>query len=332
LTPIYLNSFCCAFRLNDSDLFLPDFTKHLFRSHIMRTELIKTANGVTRFNASRKQMVKIKIPIPPLSIQQEIVKILDATQEISHKLTQELSQELTLRKQQYAYYREQLLSFPTENNTQVFPFLQKLLDKYNTKKIEWKELGEVVSQVERIKWDNQGNKDFNYIDLSSVDREKHEIINCITITKKTAPSRAQQIVKENDVIFGTTRPQLKRYCLIPKNFDGQIASTGYCVLRSKKDFILPNYLYHFIGTEQFYRFVVDNEQGATYPAISDKKVKQFKIPIPPLEVQREIVKILDKFEKLTSELVGGIPHEIKLRQQQYEYYREKLLTFEELKA
>ena len=102
---LYLNSFCFGYRLNNSELFLPDFLKHLFRSSSLRYKITRTAQGVTRFNVSRKKMERVIIPIPPLEVQAEIVRILDKFT----SLTAELTAELTLRRQQYEYYRDKLL-------------------------------------------------------------------------------------------------------------------------------------------------------------------------------------------------------------------------------
>ncbi|MFC2013259.1 restriction endonuclease subunit S [Chloroflexota bacterium] len=107
---LFLNSFCFGFRLNNTNLLLPGFSKYLFRSEELRKQIKRTANGVTRFNVSKKKMGEIKIPLPPLPVQQEIVRILDNFTE----LTTELAEELTARKKQYEYYRDELLTFRDE--------------------------------------------------------------------------------------------------------------------------------------------------------------------------------------------------------------------------
>ena len=191
--------------------------------------------------------------------------------------------------------------------------------------VEFKSLGDVVHRTANIKWSDVEGEEFKYIDLTSVDRITHAIIETQTVTSENAPSRAQQIVREGDVIFGTTRPMLKRYTVIPAEFDGDICSTGYCVLRPNPELALPNFIFHLLGTEAFYAYVEANERGASYPAISDSAVKAFRIPLPPLEVQREIVKVLDTFTKLEAELEA----ELEARRRQYQYYRDALLTFAE---
>ena len=91
--------------------------------------------------------------------------------------------------------------------------------------MEWKSLDEVCKTIENIRWrDNQG-VDFQYSDLSSVNRDNNQITETQTINNENAPSRAQQIVKADDIIFGTTRPTLKRYSVITLEFDNQICST-----------------------------------------------------------------------------------------------------------
>lgn len=108
---IFLNSFCFGFRLKNKNILIPHFSKYLFRDIKVRNQIIKTANGVTRFNVSKKKMKDVKIPVPPLPVQEEIVRILDTFSE----LTAELTSELAKRKQQYQYYRENLLRFEDEN-------------------------------------------------------------------------------------------------------------------------------------------------------------------------------------------------------------------------
>ncbi|WP_146362780.1 restriction endonuclease subunit S [Arthrobacter yangruifuii] len=188
--------------------------------------------------------------------------------------------------------------------------------------VRFETLGSLLQTSTNIRWTEHGDEKYRYIDLTSVDRITHSIANAEVITRTNAPSRAQQIIREGDVIFGTTRPMLRRYCLIPSQFDGQIASTGYCVLRPKKDRLLPNFLFHAIGTAEFYSYVEANERGASYPAIPDSVVKRYRVPVPPLEVQQEIVRVLDQFTQLEAELEA----ELEARRRQYEHYSHDLLT------
>ena len=191
---------------------------------------------------------------------------------------------------------------------------------------EWKSLGDVTKKTKNIRW-NDTNDIFRYIDLSSVDKEKRIVVDTSIISSKNAPRRAQKIVFEDDIIFATTRPTQMRVCFITEEFSNQIASTGFCVLRAIKDIILPKWIFHQLTSNSFKKYLEENQAGIAYPAISDSKIKEFKIPIPVLAEQERIVKLLDQLDATHTAIEEEITKEIKLRTQQYEYYREKLLSF-----
>lgn len=133
--------------------------------------------------------------------------------------------------------------------------LEELIERLCPDGVEYKEINDCTIKVQNIKWKSYVGEDKQYIDLSSVDRERNIITETQNIDADTAPSRAQQIVMKDDIIFGTTRPMLKRYCIIPEKYDGEICSTGFCVLRAKTDIINPRWLYHNITTNNFFAYV-----------------------------------------------------------------------------
>lgn len=207
-------------------------------------------------------------------------------------------------------------------------YLEKLLDGVE---VEWKTLEDITLRTSNIKW-REVIRSYRYIDLTSVDIATKKITETTEITKNNAPSRAQKLVDENDVIFATTRPTQQRFCLIDSEYAGEVASTGYCILRAKQDQVLPKWILHWISTPIFKKYVEENQSGSAYPAISDSKVKECLIPIPcpsnpekSLAIQSEIVRILDKFTELTAELTA----ELSMRKKQYNYYRDQLLNFKE---
>lgn len=200
--------------------------------------------------------------------------------------------------------------------------LEILIQGFCPDGVEYRSIGDCVQKTRNIQWATT-EASYLYIDLTSVDRATHKIIETQTVNANNAPSRAQQIVLEGDVLFATTRPTLKRFCLINDKYDGQVCSTGFCVLRAKENIVIPQWLFHIVSCSEFYYYIEANQQGASYPAISDKMVKQFKIPVPPLPIQREIVRILDNFTELTEELT----EELTARRKQYAYYRDTLFTF-----
>ena len=203
-------------------------------------------------------------------------------------------------------------------------YMHKLLEGVE---VEWKTLADVTLPTSNIKWRDIDHT-HRYIDLSSVSIETKKIIETSEVDAENAPSRAQKIIQEGDVIFATTRPTQMRYCLIDDIYSGEVASTGYCVLRPQISKVLPKWILYCIASKRFKSHVENNESGAAYPAISDTKVKAFEIPIPSLKVQAEIVRILDTFTELTAELTA----ELEARKQQYSYYRDQLLTFKKGKV
>ena len=297
------------------------------------TELYILAGGGAQPNLSSNQLMSdVRIPIPPIEVQDEIVKILDRFADYAA----ELQAELQARRLQYEYYRNLLLTFNPSaygcetDDAQKISVIARGGHSYE---IQWKTMGEICKKTKNIKWKDNPTKECLYIDLSSVDCETHGFSNqLITINAETAPSRAQQIVETNDVLFGTTRPTLMRFAIVPQKLSGNICSTGYVVLRANAEIVLPKFLYFILNTRRFLSFVENNQEGAGYPSISLSKLQSFYLPIPPLELQEKIVAILDRFETLVNDLSKGLPAEIEAVKARYEYYRNKLLTFNPLSA
>ena len=118
---LYLNSFCFGFRIYDKTLLLPDFMKFLFRSENTRKQIVKTASGVTRFNGSKKRFGKVVIPIPPMEEQQRIVAILDKFEALVNDISEGLPAEIAVRRRQYEYYRDKLLTSKRKEDAKIQP-------------------------------------------------------------------------------------------------------------------------------------------------------------------------------------------------------------------
>lgn len=282
------------------------YLAYILKTTYFQNEVKKITGVGSVPNVPQSSLAKIEIPLPPIEVQAEIVRILDKFT----SLEAELEAELDCRKRQYEYYRDKLLSF---NNV-------------GGQEVEWKKMSEVCLKTSKINW-KLVEGEYKYIDLSSVDRDNHQISDCTIINKENAPSRAQQVVKTGDILFGITRPTLMRFCYIPKEYDGEVCSTGYCVIRVNNEMINSHFVYHFLFTQNFQDYVEGHQKGASYPAISNKDVMRFELPVPSLQEQERIANILDRFEALTTSLQSGLPAEIAARRQQYEHYRDKLLTF-----
>lgn len=241
----------------------------------------------TRYWISRYS--QIEIPVPPLSIQQEIVRILDTFTE----LTANLQTELDARKKQYAYYRDCLLNFEGVDG------------------VEWKKLGKVCN----VYTGGEPPKDVVRGDSKDIEHPYPVWANGKDVY---GYSSTFQINKDATVISslgantGTIyfreaffTPVIRLKVIIPVVKD-----------------ILSKYLYYYLSTISF---VV---KSSSVPNMNANEVKNIIIPIPPLPEQRRIVAILDKFETLVNDLSVGLPAELEARRKQYEYYRDKLLTFD----
>ena len=138
---------------------------------------------------------------------------------------------------------------------------------------------------------------FKYVDVSSVSRESYCITEYSTLKGKEAPSRARKIIETSDVIFATVRPTLMRIALITEDFNNEICSTGYCVLKPNQKVITPQFLYYSVLTDSFISKIEKLQRGASYPAIRDSDTKAQIINIPPLPEQRKIAHVLSKVQK-----------------------------------
>lgn len=139
---------------------------------------------------------------------------------------------------------------------------------------------------------------FTYIDIASVDKDLKAIIGENKIRGLDAPSRARQVVKTNDVLVSTVRPNLNGVAFVKPTYDGAIASTGFCVLRPDQKHLSPTYLYYWVQSKAFVDEMVKKATGANYPAVSDSIVKNERIPLFDLDTQRHIAAVLDRVDAL----------------------------------
>lgn len=146
--------------------------------------------------------------------------------------------------------------------------------------------------------DSDPEAEFTYIDIAAVDRDAKRIEGPTRIRCADAPSRARQVVKAGDVLVSTVRPNLNAVALVPDDLDGAIASTGFTILRCKKEALEPRYLYQWVKSPGFVDQMVSQATGASYPAVSDRIVLNAEMPINNLSEQRRIAAILDKVDAL----------------------------------
>ena len=186
----------------------------------------------------------------------------------------------------------------------------------------WTTLGEIVEDVEKINPKDEPNMEFFYLDIASIDNNRQKIKEPKVYLGKDAPSRARQLVKSGDILFSTVRTYLKNIALVEEKFSGQIASTGFCVIRP---FCLINnrIIYYLVQTDTFLNSLTCIQRGTSYPAVRNSDVLSQIIPLPPFPEQERIVA---KIEELFTELDAGI-EALKKVKTQLKRYRQAVLKY-----
>lgn len=159
-------------------------------------------------------------------------------------------------------------------------------------------MGEVCLPTVQKDPSRNGAGSFRYIDISGIDREQKSISRFDPIPCESAPSRARKLVQAGDVLVSTVRPNLNAVALVPEELDGEIASTGFSVLRANPKLVNPRYLFYRVQHQEFVACLVANATGASYPAVTDGVVRRAPLPLPSLNEQARIVEILDEADQL----------------------------------
>ncbi|HEL1614502.1 TPA: restriction endonuclease subunit S [Streptococcus suis] len=274
--------------IKDSNVILPKFLYYFLKNSSKAIENLCTFEGIPALNKSNLEM--LKIPIPPLKIQEEIVKILDKFTEY----VTELTAELTDRQKQYSFYRDKLLSFEDE----VY-------------QVEWKTLGEVAENLDYLRKPvTKGSRSsgiYPYYGASGiVDYVDDYIFDGDYLL--VSEDGANLIARKTPIAFSVTG----------KSWINNHAH----VLKFESD-IDRKYVSYYLNHIDLTPYI----SGAAQPKLNQQNLNSIKLAYPKQEVRNKIVQVLDNFDAVCNDLSIGLPKEIELRQKQYEYFREKLLTF-----
>lgn len=258
------------------------------------------------------QMAKIEIPLPPIDVQTEIVRILDKFTSLEAELEAGLEAELDCRKRQYEYYRDKLLSF----------------DNVGGQEVEWKKMSEVGTF---IRGNGLQKKDFTEEGVGCIHYGQlythygTSATETITYCSSELAKKLRKAAK-GDIVIATTSENVEDVCkAVAWLGEEEIAVSGDAFIYKHTQ--NPKYMAYLFQTASFFNYKKKKATGTKVIRLTGDAMGNYLAPIPSLEEQQRIVSILDRFESLTTSLQSGLPAEISARRQQYEYYRDKLLTF-----
>lgn len=298
---IFLDDHLFGIRLKSEfeEVINPSFVNYYMHSKMFRKATNKTVRGVTRFYISVNDFMKIRIPVPPYKVQEKIVKILDDFTQ----LINELSLEHLARKKQFTYFEEKLL-FNTEFEKVKLSDLcvvnQGLQIPINKRKLEPGENRYFYITVQFLKGGNE-----NYY------------------IENPQPS---VICNKDDILVTRTGSTGK----IITGVEGCFHNNFFKVEPNNK--VLKRYLYFVLNSRIMYNRMLAAASGGTVPDLPHKKFYNLEIFLPNIDEQKKIINILEKIYTISNDSIEGLPAEIEKRQQQYEYYKDKLMSFKEVEV
>ena len=305
-----LNQRVCKIYAKDESLLLDGFLYHYLRPLFKKIE--NSIQGSTVKHLSAKVINHIEIPLPPIDVQTEIVRILDKFTSLEAELEAGLEAELDCRKRQYEYYRDKLLSF----------------DNVGGQEVEWKKMSEVGTF---IRGNGLQKKDFTEEGVGCIHYGQlythygTSATETITYCSSELAKKLRKAAK-GDIVIATTSENVEDVCkAVAWLGEEEIAVSGDAFIYKHTQ--NPKYMAYLFQTASFFNYKKKKATGTKVIRLTGDAMGNYLAPIPSLEEQQRIVSILDRFESLTTSLQSGLPAEISARRRQYEYYRDKLLAF-----
>ena len=284
------------------------FLYHFLLSKGLEILKISSVSGAQP-NLSTENIKNLVIPVPPLEVQEEIAKILDNYTKSVEELKEKLNEELIARKNQYSWYRDYLLKF--ENKVKIVKLKDIATEMYRGNGIKREEIREIGIPCIRY---GEIYTDYGI----SFEKTKSYTDENLIINKK--------YIEYGDILFAITGESVEEIGKSTAYIGKEKCLVGgdILVMKHKQD---PVYLSYVLSTENAQKQKSKGKIKSKVVHTNATDIGEIEIPLPPLEVQKRIVEVLDNFEKICNDLNIGLPSEIEARQKQYEFYRNFLLTF-----
>lgn len=237
---------------------------------------------------NREDVYSIQVRLPGKDEQKSIASVLDTAENASMGERSAIEKTMVLKGAMMQSLFTRGLRGETQKETEIDPVPESW---------EVSPLGALCERTATVDPRREGGRVIEYVDVSSVSREFLTIEGTTRWTLREAPGRARKRILEGDVIFATVRPTLLRAAYVPSALNDQVCSTAFCVLRRNSERVIDKFLYYLVQRAQFIRQLAGIEHGASYPAVTDRIVKEQLVPVPSLEEQCQIVAILDAIDR-----------------------------------
>ena len=314
-------STCDFWAADDCFYFLPSaklLGRYIYHFLLMKQEYLRSkVRKASIPRLARSAIEKLEIPVPPLEIQQEIVRILDQFTGLTAELTTQLAAELTARKKQYAYYREKLLTFGHDIPMIKLKDIAEIKGRIGFRGYTSKDMVEKGDGAISLSPGNIQNGTLLYEDNTYISWDKYY-------------ESPEIMVQKDDVLLCKTGSTLGKVAIVDFLPEKATINPQLVVLKNIK--CDNRYLKYYMTTYGFQSEIQQKKGLGSVPNISQSAIGNINIPLPSRDIQNKIVSILDRFDTLCNDLTSGLPAEIEDRRKQYEYYRDKLLSFKELEV
>lgn len=312
---------------------------HFSKSSLYREQAEKyvSKGGQQQFNANA--VSRVKIPVPSLEVQDRIIGVLDNFDVICTDLNIGLPAEIEARKKQYEFYRDQLLTFAesgetilTDRQTEEYNALIRLCQYvFGYAFLPMSYLFDFRNGLSKgKKFFGRGTSFIRYTDVYN---RRFLQAEDITALVECTPAEIEKLrVRKGDVLFtrtSETAEDVGRSTVVLDDVGDCVFNVFSIKASPKTNYLLPGYCAFCFSTKEFRQYITSHCAFTTRASLTGQTISEYLLPVPSRERQQEIVDILNKFHALCADLTSGLPAEIEARQKQYEYYRDKLLSFEE---